>query len=198
LFNRLGAYPAVNDRHVTEFFPEQFPSGRYYSRTLGVDAFSFEATIAMGDRVYEEMKQQAMGEASLNQALFHRAAGEHEQVLDILHSFDGDERKIFSANLPNHGAVPNLPAEAVLEMPCVATASGFRALQIADFPDDLAVIVRRKLESQAMTVEAALTGSRKLFVQALLADRCVTDPAIAGNLADDLLKAQQQYLPQFA
>jgi alpha-galactosidase len=198
LFDRFGAYPAVNDRHVTEFFPQQFPSGAYFGKTLGVDAFSFEATIAFGDRVYEEMTQQALGQAPLNDKLFQRGPGEHEQLLDILRSIDGDERKLFSANLPNRGAVPNLPADAVLEIPAVATASGLRAVQITEFPDHLATPLRPKLESQRITVEAALTGSRTLFVQALLSDGCVSDPVMAERLADDLLRAQKQYLPQFA
>ena len=49
-----------------------------------------------------------------------------------------------------------------------------------------------------LTVEAALTGSRALFVEALLADGCVSDPAVAGRLADDLLAAHKPHLPQFA
>jgi hypothetical protein len=32
----------------------------------------------------------------------------------------------------------------------------------------------------------------------LLVDCCVSDPAVAGRLADDLLAAQKQHLPQFA
>jgi alpha-galactosidase len=32
LFETYGAYPAVNDRHVTEFFPERFPNGATRAR----------------------------------------------------------------------------------------------------------------------------------------------------------------------
>ena len=37
LFERYGAYPSANDRHVVEFFPERFPKGQYKGKTLGVD-----------------------------------------------------------------------------------------------------------------------------------------------------------------
>jgi alpha-galactosidase len=54
LFETFGAYPSAEDRHVVEFFPERFPerfpNGRYYGKQLGVDAFSFEGTIATGVR----------------------------------------------------------------------------------------------------------------------------------------------------
>ena len=33
---------------------------------------------------------------------------------------------------------------------------------------------------------------------ALLADGCVSDPVVAGRLADDLLAAHKAHLPQFA
>jgi alpha-galactosidase len=197
LFETYGAYPAVNDRHVVEFFPERFPKGRYYGRTLGVDAFSFEDTIAWGDQIYADMRAQAVGEKPLDEWVFERAEGEHEQLLDILRSIAYDERRVFSTNLPNLGAVPNLPAEAILELPAAATATGLRALQILDFPDPLAAIITRKLTATLLTVEAALAGDRKLFVEALLADGAVLDPEVAREMAEELLEAHRQYLPNF-
>jgi alpha-galactosidase len=197
LFETYGAYPAVNDRHVTEFFPERFPEGQYYGRTLGVDAFSLEGTIAWGDQVYADMRAQALGEKPLDEEVFERAEGEHEQLLAILHSIEYDERRVFSANLPNRGAVSNLPHDAILELPAVATATGLRPLQILDFPDPLAAIINRKLTATLLTVEAALAGDRGLFVEALLADGAVTDPEVAREMAEELLEAHRQYLPNF-
>ena len=197
LFETYGAYPAVNDRHVVEFFPEHFPQGQYHGKTLGVDVFSIEATIARGDEIYADMRAQALGEKPLDERIFERTAGEHEQLLDILRSIWGDTRQAFSANLPNLGAVPNLPAEAVLELPAAATATGIRPLQIKDFPDPLAAIVTRKLTAVELTVTAALTGDRALFVEALLADGAVTDPDGARTMGEELLEAHRSYLPNF-
>ena len=197
LFEAYGAYPAVNDRHVVEFFPERFPGGEYYGLTLGVDAFSHAEIVAWGDERYAAMRRQALGEEPLDKSVFQRSAGEHEQLLYILRSIQRDERRIFSVNLPNRGAVPNLPADAVLEMPAAATATGLRPLQILDFPDPLAAIVSRRLASTRLTVEAALTGDRKLFVEALLMDGAVTDRGTAERMGEELLNAHRQYLPQF-
>ena len=79
-------------------------------------------------------------------------------------------------------------------MPAGATATGLRPLQIHDFPNPLAAIINRKLTATLLTVEAALAGDRRLFVEALLADGAVTDPEIARKMADELLEAQRQYL----
>lgn len=198
LFETYGAYPAVNDRHVVEFFPERFPNGNYYGRTLGVDCFSFEEIIAYGDEIYERMRAQAMGEMPLDESVFQRVPGEHAQLLDILRAIEEDSRQMFAANLPNRGAIPNLPDDAVLELSCVATGRGLRPIQVPDFPDRLAAPLMRRIAAHVLTVEAALTGDRKLFVEALLADGSVTDSATAEKLADELLKAHREYLPQFA
>jgi alpha-galactosidase len=79
----------------------------------------------------------------------------------------------------------------------VATATGLRPLQILDLPDTLAAIINRKLAATRLTVEAALAGDRGLFVEALLADGAVTDPAVAHEMAEELLEAHRQYLPNF-
>jgi alpha-galactosidase len=197
VFEIYGAYPAVNDRHVVEFFPERFPEGRYYGHTLGVDCFSLERTIARGDQVYADMRARALGEKPLDKGIFERQVGEHEQLLAILRSLEYDDRRVYSVNLPNQGAVPNLPAEAVLELPAAATATGLRPLQILDFPEPLAAIITRKLAAASLTVEAALSGDRKLFVEALLADGAVTDPGVAQKMAEELLEAHRAYLPNF-
>jgi alpha-galactosidase len=197
LFEAYGAYPSANDRHVVEFFPERFPHGAYYGLTLGVDAFSMKEVIASGDARYEAMRAQALGEMPLDVEIFNRTVGEHEQLLSILRSMAYDERRIFNVNVPNGGTVPNLPENAILEVPAVATATGLRPIQIPDFSDLLAGIIRRKLTAVDLTVEAALTGSRRLMVEALLADGAVADPATAWTLAEDLLQAQRQYLPRF-
>jgi alpha-galactosidase len=198
LFERYGAYPAVNDRHVVEFFPERFPQGSYYGKQLGVDAFSFEGTIAGGDQQMAAMQARAAGAEAVDEKYFHRAEGEHEQLIEILAALQHDTRQLFSVNLPNRGAVAALPAEAVLELPAVATARGFHALQVSDLPAPLLAPLQRRLAAHALTVEAALSGSRSLFVEALLADGAVSDAATAGKLADELLHAQAAHLPQFA
>ena len=197
LYEAYGAYPSANDRHVTEFFPERFPRGQYHGRTLGVDAFSFEGTIARGDQRYEDMQAQALGEQPLGRRILSRGTGEHEQLLDILRSIWLDDRRVYAVNVPNMGTVPDLPPEAILEVPAVATAGGLRPMQLADLSEPLKAIIARRLASTRLTVQAALTGDRALFVEALLVDGAVTDRDVACAMGEELLEAQRAYLPNF-
>lgn len=197
-FERYGAFPAVMDRHVSEFFPERFPGGKYYGKTLGVDAFPIDLRIAQGDDIFAEMKRLALSKDPLPDDFFERVPGEHEQLLEIIDSRERDLRSVYSINVPNGGSVPNLPADAVLELPVSATARGFSALSAGPLPAPLAGILLRRLTAIEITVEAALQGSRELFVEALLADGAVEDLTTAAKLADGLIDAHREHLPQFA
>lgn len=197
LFDEFGAFPAPMDRHVTEFFPARFPKGQYYGSVLGVDAYSFEGTIAAGDKIYDDTISLAKGEGPIDSARLESTEGEHMQTMEILDSFWHDRRRWYSVNMPNNGIVSNLPKDAVLEVPAIATSQGMVAPPIGELPASITAVLLRRLGAVEATVEAGLTGNRKLFVEALILDGGVSDYSVAAKLADALLKAQAQYLPQF-
>lgn len=197
LLQLFGAFPAVLDRHVAEFFPQLFVGGQYFGKTLGVDVFSVEDTIARGDHIYAEMREQALSPDPLPADYFERIGGEHEQVIEIIDSIRTDAGRVYSVNLPNRGQVPNLPPEAILESPGVADTGGVRAIAQPPLPSGIVGTLATRLAWVETVVEAALEGSRTKFVQALVLDGSVPSLDVAEALADDLLAAQAEYLPQF-
>ncbi|WP_428957067.1 hypothetical protein [Streptomyces sp. cg35] len=197
-FRTYGAYPAANDRHVVEFFPERWASGDYYGKKLGVDAFSVPEILAWGEERYQSMRTQAEGDVPLDESAFDRSTGEQEQLLAIIRSITFDRREMFSVNVPNRGSVPGLPDGAALEIPAVATARGLRQLRVPDLSAPLTAILARRLAPVDLAVEAAMTGDRDLAVEAVIADGAVTDRDAAAALTDELLHAQSRFLPRFA
>jgi alpha-galactosidase len=198
LVDLFGAFPAVLDRHITEFFPHLFHrQGGYYGKTLGVDAINFEDVTALGDRIFEEMRRDALSPKPLPRDYFERIGGEHEQVTEIIESIRRDAGRVYSVNVPNRGVIPNLPEEAIVECPAVADAAGIRAISQPPMPAALAGTLSSRFQWVETIVEAALEGSREKFVQALLIDGAVESVEMAHRLADDLIQAQAKYLPQF-
>lgn len=198
LTNTFGAYPVPGDRHVTEFFGRLFAGkGAYYGKTLGVDAYTFEGTIRSGDSWYAEMTKLALSPDALPADFLGRGGGEHEQVVDIIQSVRTNRGRQYSMNLPNTGQVANLPADAVIECPAVADGAGMRPVIVGPLPTAIAGTLATRFAWVETIVEAALEGSRPKFVQALLLDGAVDSVDTANRLADDLLAAQKQYLPQF-
>ncbi len=197
LYRTYGAFPAVLDRHVSEFFSERFAAGDYYGKRLGVDVMNILDVIHGGDARYEHMARQSRGEEPLEQSLFERNLGEHEALVPIVVSLLSDAQAIFPMNVPNQ-TVAGIPRDFVLEMPVIASRAGCLPLALPPVPPAVAAWTTEALSGVELTVEAALAGDRDLVVQALLYDRCVADLRSAQSLADDLIAAHREHLPQFA
>jgi len=198
LFETYGAFPAPNDRHVTEFFLKRFPEGQYFGKTLGVDILSFETTIKGGDIVFEQMAELGRSKEILSEQVLSSMAGEHIQFLDIVHSMEEDRRKIYYANLPNRGLIPNLPENAVLEMPVVTTPLGLLPIKPPEFSDALAALINHRILCVELMVDAALQGDRHLMIEAMLVDGAVTDRKTAERMTGEMLEHHRNYLPQFS
>lgn len=197
LYRSYGAFPAVLDRHITEFFSEKYMRGGYPGGRWDNGPSDILNTIHSGEERYEKMAAQAEGREPLEDGLFTRTLGEHEALIPILESMFADEQKLFPMNTPNQ-TVKGIPEGFVLEMPTVAARAGCLPIAMPPVKPSLLAIISETLWNVELTVDAALTGDRKLFVEALLYDGCVSDLAAATALADDLLKAQKEHLPQFA
>ncbi|HET6453755.1 MAG TPA: hypothetical protein VFI02_05075, partial [Armatimonadota bacterium] len=168
--------------------------GKYYGRTLGVDAYSFEGTISWGDKIFNEMKETARSDQPLGEEFFERIGGEHEQVMDIIESIRTNGGQVYSANLPNRGQVPNLPTEAIVESPAVADNRGLTPIPQPPLSTGTAGTLASRFAWVETVVDAALEGSRDKFIQALVLDGAVSSLDMAAKLADELLTAQAAYL----
>lgn len=198
MFRRYSIFPCAMDRHAVEFYPERFPGGAYHGHKLGVEAFPIDARIGLGDVWYDEMLAIANSPDPLPKSYYENVPGESEQLLEMMHSLLYDRREVFSVNLPNDGAAPYLPKDAVLECNAAAIGNSFKALRADDLPPALVAKLCAKVSAVEITVEAAVEGSRDKMIEAMIADGSVGTTDAAAKLADDLLAAHAEFLPQFA
>jgi len=102
-------------------------------------------------------------------------------------------------NIPNNGGlIPNLPADAIVEVPGVISGMGIQGLGFPPLPEGIAALCRRELELSSIIVEAAATGDRNLALQALLLDPMIDDLDTARAILNDFLTEFAEFLPQFA
>jgi alpha-galactosidase len=197
LFLAMDAFPAALDGHVVEFFPHLFRGeNSYFGMTLGL---GFEASRARGDEAYAQRQEEAHSPDPLPDDYLENVAGGHrEDVIDIIYSIRADDGAIHSVNLPNRGRIPELPDECVIEAPAMATAAGLRPLGQPPLSPGLLGTLATRFQWVEATIEAAVEGSRDKFVQALLLDGAAASHGDASSLADELLAAHADHLPQFA
>jgi 6-phospho-beta-glucosidase len=100
-------------------------------------------------------------------------------------------------NTPNCGATRDLPDGAVVETPCMVDGAGPHPLVIGSLPLALRGLICAVKAYEQLTVQAAVTGSYQVALQALLAHPLVPSYDVARPLLDELLAANRQHLPLF-
>jgi len=95
-----------------------------------------------------------------------------------------DDRYHHQLNLPNDGYIPNLPADAIVEVPGVVSGCGVRGLNMPPLPAGVAELCRRELAYSSLVVDACYHGDRDLALQALLLDPMVNDIDTARAIPD--------------
>jgi 6-phospho-beta-glucosidase len=132
------------------------------------------------------------------EALSKRGGGGYSEIaLGVIEALYANLGKVEIVNTANRGAVSFLPDEAVLEMPCTINAAGIFPLAQPEIPKAVWGLVAAVKNYEQLTVAAAVTGDRKLALQALLAHPLVGDWDVAGKLLKEMLEANRAYLPQF-
>ncbi len=101
-------------------------------------------------------------------------------------------------NLPNNGLIPNLPDDAIVEVPGLISGMGIRGLNMPPLPEPIAELCRRELAYSSLVVDASYHGDKELALQALLLDPVVNDIDRARAILADFLVEFAEYLPQFA
>ncbi|HXX88685.1 MAG TPA: 6-phospho-beta-glucosidase [Acidimicrobiales bacterium] len=116
------------------------------------------------------------------------------RLMASLHAGTGDTQVV---DVRNDGSVPGLPQDAVVEVPCRVDASGARPLPQRPLPHEMLGLVAHAKAYERLAVEAALVGSRRVLVRALLANPLVGQLPQAEELADAILSANRPFLPRF-
>jgi 6-phospho-beta-glucosidase len=117
------------------------------------------------------------------------------QLLASLHADAGDVQVV---DVANRGALPDLPDDAVVEVPARIRREGITPIPLSPLAPELRGLVQQVKAYELLTVRAAETGDRSVALKALLANPLVRDYDIAEPLLDALLAANAAYLPRFS
>src|SRR6266508_793596 len=116
------------------------------------------------------------------------------QLIASLHAGSGDVQVV---DVRNDGALPDLPADAVVEVPARIDADGAHPLPRAPLASELLGLVQQMKAYERLTVAAARSGDRAVALKALLANPLVREWQVAVPLLDALLEKSRPYLPRF-
>jgi len=115
-------------------------------------------------------------------------------LIRALHRGTGE---IQIVNVRHGGALADLPAHCVAELPAVVDAGGARALPATPLPAAIRGLTQAVKAYEELTVWAAAEGDEQAALQALLTHPLVPSFAAAQGLWKAIHEANRAYLPQF-
>jgi 6-phospho-beta-glucosidase len=95
----------------------------------------------------------------------------------------------------NQGAVDGLPDDASVEIACVLDRAGPRPVHYGPLPLPIRGLIQSVKTYESLVVEAAVEGSKRIAMQALMAHPMVVSWEVARPLLDELLAANRAWLP---
>ncbi len=120
-----------------------------------------------------------------------------EGTARLIADIGAGRRGVYICNVPNQGAVSNLPQEAVLEVEAVTDSAGVRPIRAGEAPLPLEAVLRKWIAWQELVVDAAVKGDKKLALQAMQIDECAIRPKAAKQMMGELFANNKGMLPTF-
>ena len=100
----------------------------------------------------------------------------------------------------NSGLIENLPAQACVEVPCLADGSGIKGCHVGRLPVVLAAMNMTNINVHLITLEAACTKKLEHIYHAAMLDPHTSSELSIDkirNMVDELIEAHGNWLPKF-
>ena len=194
----FGMYPVGYDDHIIEYIscfyePSEWP--QYQIKSL---AELYEKKVRNGSRTLEDQQnaEKAKVFPPFPKDPAHPYYGECPcQVISALET--NTPYYIDAINIVNHGAVDNLPADAILDLPAVVIGGDVRSIHVGALPKGPCELSRRQITLHEMIAQAAVEGDDELVLQALCLDPYVHSITQAKNIWRDFRALYKEDLPAF-
>lgn len=191
---QFGFYVTESSEHNAEYMP-YWIKGRYPEL---IDEYNIPLD-EYPRRCVNQIKEWKKRKSDIvsNRTLDHVRT--HEYGSRIMEAIETGTPIQIGGNVMNTGLIPNLPAKACVEVPCLVDRNGVQGTYAGDLPEPCAALNRTNINVQILTVEAALSGKKDAVYHAAM-----MDPHTAAELSiddirrmcDDLIRAHGAMLPK--
>lgn len=196
LMDKFGYYITESSEHNAEYHP-YFIKSKYPEliERFNIPLDEYPRRCVSQIERWETMREEVVN----NSQLTHKRSREYGSR--IIEAMETNVPFKFGGNVLNTGRlISNLPENAVVEVPCVVDRNGIMPTYIGDLPEQLAALNRTNINTQLLTIEAAITGKREHVYQAAMLDPHTSaelsmDDIVA--MCDELIEAHGDWLPQF-
>jgi alpha-galactosidase len=198
LFERFGYFMTETSGHIAEYLPWFMPRPDEIRR-LAIRPNTYIATCKRQLATFEGYARKARTGAEF-------IAPDRPQSIEnappILNAIATNRPFEFNGNVANDGGrlIPNLPADACVEVPCVADGMGVHPLAVGALPPQIAAMIRTNVNVQDLVVRVVLEKRKEYVYHA-----AYLDPNLAASLSlprikqlvDAMVAAHGKRMPAF-
>lgn len=196
LMERFGYYVTESSEHNAEYHP-YFIKNNYPELierfNIPLDEYPRRCVNQIED--WKKMRDDLVYDKDIT----HTRSNEYGSY--IMEAMETDNPIKIGGNVLNTGGlISNLPSKAVVEVPCMVDASGVSPTYVGDLPEQLAALNRTNINTQLLTIEAAMTKKKEHIYQAAMLDpHTASELSIDDivSLCDDLIEAHGDWLPKY-
>lgn len=195
LMFKFGYYVTESSEHNAEYHP-YFIKSKYPEliERFNIPLDEYPRRCVKHIENWEAMREQLIN----NKKLDHKRSIEYASR--IFEAIETDKPYKIGGNVMNTDLITNLPREACVEVPCLVDSSGVTPTHVGNLPPQLAALNRTNINTQLLTIEAAITQKKEYIYQAAM-----LDPHTAAELSmddivamcDDLIEAHGDWLPKY-
>jgi len=118
-------------------------------------------------------------------------------AIRVIAAIANDLKETFVVNVPNRGAIANLPYDSIVEVSAVVDKQGAHPYAMGNLPKAVLGLIYSFVLSNELTVDAALSGRKEDVLKAILSNPLVHSVEAAEGAMNELFKLQAEWLPQF-
>ncbi|RXZ82224.1 alpha-glucosidase/alpha-galactosidase [Paenibacillaceae bacterium] len=193
---KFGYYITESSEHNAEYHP-YFIKRNYPELVdrfnIPLDEYPRRCIEQIGN--WKKMREELISDANLS----HTRSEEYASYI-----FEAIETNVpfkIGGNVMNTGGlITNLPREACVEVPCLVDSSGITPTFVGDLPAQAAALNRTNINTQLLTIEAAITGKKEHIYHAAMLDPHTSAELSLDDIVsmcDDLIEAHGDWLPKY-
>jgi 6-phospho-beta-glucosidase len=129
---------------------------------------------------------------------FETATGYHRIALEVMTALLSDQPRTIVLNVPNHGAIPDLEPDDVVEVPCEISRNGIVPHQTGPLAESVRGLVLAVKAYERTTIRAALAKSTRLAELALLEYPIIGQWDLACEVLNHLVRNDREHLGYLA
>jgi len=185
----LGHFVTESSEHNAEYSPYFIPRG---AETIARYGVPLDEYLRRCDGIVDEFVRMKTFSTNDEPMIHHRS---HEYGSTIIHSIVTGTPSVVYGNMPNNGAIANLPDSAIAEAPTLVDRAGLQFTTVGELPPQLVAYMNPHISQHELFIRAALEGRRDHVYQAAMFDPLTAATLTLDqivSLCDELIAAHGQ------